>query len=268
MINIAEHIGELDRDTQYKLKDWWVTATFLADRLEDAGKIELATETRGVQSLTAQKVVFVVDEKNTAAFVAPKNTKNIFYNTFTLGRGADHEHIVEHEEGHLEQDEATGDPFNIPGIRDLSHDAKIALESKTGVPLGDNIYLVEGFNENRTINQKGVDEDCWYLQGNVPDARKLSDFIHLQTGVSPAGCFLRMTKTSMAAMGNAIVEAGNILLLEQTAAQKVEAIWPNQKRIIRRIAQQTSEMWVSIRNESHAWKIIKNVWDPDNLSED
>lgn len=257
MENILEHFEELDTGLQYRVKNWGVSARELATELEEVWKHKLSEEVWAVQNCTANTVVFALEDPNIAACVRPNQTKNIWYNIHTLGRGADHEHIIDHEEGHLLDASVTGNPYSVSGLHDLSDGAKEIFEQKMGVSLDKDRFWVEGFNELRTITRTWLDEDCGYVVSEVPAARKMNSFVQEKSGISPVWCYLRMTPESMnTTLRGAIITTGNVLLMEKIAAEKAGKLWPVQKERILRIAEKTTKKGISLRDESHAWSVI------------
>lgn len=257
MENILEHFEELDADLQYKMNNWGISVRELATKLKEAWKQDLSEEVWAVQNCTANTVVFVLKDPRTAAYVTPTDTSNIYYNFHTLDRGADHEHIIDHEEGHLIDANVTGNPYSVSGLHDLSDGAKEIFEQEIGTSLSNDRFWVEGFNELRTITRTWLDEDCGYVANEVPAARKMNNFVQEKSGVSPVGCYLRMTNESMnSTLCWAIITTGNVLLMEKIATKKAGRLWPLQKERILRIAESTAKKGISLRDESHAWSAI------------
>lgn len=256
-MNILEHFEELDSKIKYKISEWGITASELATQLKDAWKQKLSDEVWSVQNCTAKTVVFKLKDPWTAAFVDPTSSRDIFYNIHTLGRGADHKHIIDHEEWHLIDANVTGNPYCVSWLDELSDSAKRMFEKKIGISLSNDRFWVEGFNELRTINRTGIDDDCGYLAGEVPGARKMNNFVQEKSGVSPIGCYLRMTRESMnVTLRRAILTTGNVLLMEEIATEKAGFLWPKQKDRILRIAKYTANQGISLWDKSHAWSAI------------
>lgn len=200
----------------------WVTAEKAADYFESIGEIDLAKEVRGVQALTNYNVRITAVPPNTAAFVAPwNNPKEISYNIHTLGRGADHKHIIEHESIHLRHQSQWGST-RLPGFKDLSPYAQSCFAKALWTAFTET-ELLEWLTEGKATDMTKYDPKCAYNLKEVPIAKRFDTLVTNRSGLmgldfSTSNSFGRMGQSdSKQEFENAVTFAANQLMLEDAA---------------------------------------------------
>lgn len=224
MVNLADTL--FDRQTlaqKWERPDFsdGVSAETTADYLESIWKYNLAKEARFVQSLSNYPVVFTVCPPWVAAYVAPWSSDKIHYNLFTLGREADHEHIIRHESIHLEHQSRWGST-RLPGFDKLNGFAQSCFARALWTSFDERMIL-EGYTEKKATKQTQYDPDCSYNLKEVPVSERFDALVKNRSSLSGFDFSTQRAFSQMGASGsrdefyNAVTLTANQLMLEQAA---------------------------------------------------
>ena len=225
MVNIADTYFEWQTLIQkWERPDFsrWVPADRAADYLESLGQYDKAQEARKVQQLSNYPVAFTIVPPGIAAYVTPWSSGSMFYNLHTLGRNADHEHIVRHESIHLEH-QSRWWSTDLPGFSELNPFAQSCFATALGTSFTERM-LLEGLTESKATEQTEYDPDCSYNLKEVPISERFDALVKNRSALSGLDF---STNKSFARMGesgsrdgfkNAIILTANQLMLEQAAA--------------------------------------------------
>ncbi len=199
----------------------WVSAEIAATYLESIGQNQLAQEARKVQQLSKYPVNFVLAPPWVAAFVTPWNSNVISYNLHTLGRNADHEHIVRHESIHLEHQAKWGNT-DVPGFNRLSSVAQSCFADALGTALTER-ELLEWHTETKATAETEYDPDCSYNLHEVPLAGRFNALVENRSKLSGKTLSTSQAFNNMWQDGSreqfeeAMILTANQLMLEEAA---------------------------------------------------
>lgn len=257
----------------------WLTAKQAADYFESLGQYDLAQEARKVQALTGYPVRFVSVPPGTAAYVAPWSSNVISYNIHTLGRNADHAHIIQHEENHLVHQELWG-TTRLPWFEELPAYAQSCFAKCLWTDFTER-ELLEWLTEGKTIDQTSYDPDCGYNLREVPIRDRFDTLVKNRSSLagnlfSTSDAFSRMGESgSKQEFKNAVILTANQLMLEQAAADmwiKVDDVMATKMSYIARDLLQSGKVLDSftqaqkILNTSPVGSIQVKVSTRDNVS--
>lgn len=261
MVNFADTFFEKQTLTQkWERPDFsdWVSAERAADYLESIWRNELAREARFVQSISNYPVVFVACPPWVAAYVAPWNSNKIHYNLFTLGRDADHDHIVRHESIHLEH-QSSWWSTKLPGFDRLNGFAQSCFARALWTSFDERMVL-EGYTEKKATMQTQYDPDCSYNLKEVPVSERFDMLVKNRSSLSGFDFSTQRAFSQMWMSGsrdefyNAVTLTANQLMLEEAARD----MWV---KVDDTMATKMSYIASDLLNSGH---IIQTLWEAQN----
>jgi hypothetical protein len=169
------------------------------------------------------KLQWTHEDDGSMAYVSPKEAKNtVYFNLRTLVFDSQHRGTLAHEFKHLMQERVTGDAYNPPGLNKLSSTTRRTLYTASGMSHLAIRDVLEGFVEWSTAVKHGENKNVAYTHLQVPEVKKLSNYVLEKTGVSLIACYVQMTVESMQRFERALTEAAYQTMLEQAASAMVK----------------------------------------------
>lgn len=283
MVNLVEEFfGKESLIQTWEKPDFsaWVSADSTARYLESIWDYVRAKEVREVQKLSNYPVVFVLCPPGVAAYVAPWNSNKIHYNLFTLGRNANHEHVVRHESIHLEHQAQWGST-KLPGFDTLNSFAQSCFARVLWTAFTER-EILEWYTEGKATDQTEYDPDCGYNLHEVPISDRFDELVRNRSALSGLDFSTSRAFSQMGLAGsreefwNAVMLTANQLMLEQAAADmwiKVNDIMATKMSYIARDLLQSGRVLDSfiqtqeILKTSPVGSIQTKVSTRDNVSE-
>lgn len=241
----------------------WMEIGSAINRLKEAGDDLAVRNLRKLQQRFAYRIIVDVMPRNIGAFVMSGQSSTMHINAGNIHEDQTHE--VVHEGTHLRQDSRWDSMAVLPGLSSLSPDDRKMLLGNARMANVSDREVIEWFVENTATIIDEYDPDCAYNgeDHEVGDANKLDRFVLRETGISLAGCHLRMTPWSKAVFKKGVLWASNNVNL-MAAARKLrkEPITLKQKDIIKNIGERLASKGknVPIKN---ATQFIKGIKDPE-----
>ncbi len=283
MVNLVEDFfGKESLTQRWEKPDFsvWVSADNTARYLDSIWDYSRAKEVREVQKLSPNyPVVFVLCPPGVAAYVAPWSSNKIHYNLFTLGRNANHEHIIRHESIHLEHQARWGSTA-LPGFDKLNGFAQSCFARVLGTAFDERMIL-EWYTEGKATDQTEYDPDCGYNLQEVPLSDRFDELVRNRSSLSGLDFSTSRAFSEMGSAGsreefwNAVILTANQLMLEQAAADmwvKVDDVMATKMSYIGRDLLQSGQVLDSftkaqeILNTSPVGSIETRVSTRDNVS--
>jgi hypothetical protein len=283
MVNLVEDFfGKESLTQRWEKPDFsaWVSADKTARYLDSIWDYTRAKEVREVQQLSPNyPVVFVLCPPGVAAYVAPWSSNKIHYNLFTLGRQANHEHIIRHESIHLEHQARWGST-DLPGFDKLNSFAQSCFARVLWTAFDERMIL-EWYTEGKATDQTEYDPDCGYNLHEVPISERFDDLVRNRSSLSGLDFSTSRAFSQMGMSGSreefwdAVMLTANQLMLEQAAADmwvKVDDVMATKMSFIGRDLLQSGQVLDSftqaqkILNTSPVGSIQVRVSTRDNVS--
>ncbi len=242
----------------------WMDIGSAIKRLNEVGDDLAVRNLRKLQERFAYRIIVDVMPRNIGAFVMSGQGTTMHINAGNIHEDQTHE--VVHEGTHLREHNVWGSMGIVPGLSWLDPESRKLLLGNARLWAVTDREITEWLVEKTATTLDEYDPKCAYNgEGNeVDDASKLHRFVLKETGISIAGCHLRMTPWSRASFEKGILWASNNVNLMTAAKElrKGQPVTNNQKKVIKKLWERLAARGKKIPIKNSA-KFIKGIQNPE-----
>lgn len=230
-----------------------IRATDFIEGAKSSDDFEIQQKGKAVeaaQTQTSDQIWVVLDgaPESAIAFVEGNAKREMFLNFNYLDSIQTAKHAAQHEANHNKVKF-----WEIPTLDRFSSDHDRVINKAIGLAaVADSIALMEGFNEDLTINQVGIDPKVAYLYKEVPAARQLEKLCNEITGASLTEAYAQGNHKLFAERLQTL--ADKLLLIEAT---KEGGYSQAEQTLIR---DEILASAVRVRNGAQAEKIVDAIY--------